>query len=141
MGVTPQIAQHLQRATKGGLGIDHRQGNRRAAACARTCRLCALSCFPRDLPVVFPKEVWHPPCWKPKWRCYETKDGCPARYLGADGPQDSRCPGTAARLWNRAAHWADQRRSAGGESRDSVSRAVEARARRCDRIRVGGLRK
>src|SRR6202140_881805 len=21
------------------------------------------------LPVVFPKEVWHPSCWKPKWRC------------------------------------------------------------------------
>jgi PadR family transcriptional regulator, regulatory protein PadR len=20
-----------------------------------------------DLPVVFPKEVWHPSCWKPKW--------------------------------------------------------------------------
>src|SRR6266403_2914101 len=25
-----------------------------------------------DLPVAFPKEVRHPPCWKPKRRCYET---------------------------------------------------------------------
>src|SRR5882672_8086769 len=25
-----------------------------------------------DLPVVFPKEVCHPSCWKPTRRCYET---------------------------------------------------------------------
>ncbi len=29
----------------------------------------ALSYFPRDSPVVFPKEAWQPFCWKPKWRC------------------------------------------------------------------------
>jgi len=28
-----------------------------------------------DLPVVFPKEVCHPSCWKPTRRCYETKNG------------------------------------------------------------------
>src|SRR5712692_1827809 len=92
-----------------------------------------------DLPVAFPKEVCDLSCWKPKRRCYETKDGCPAGHVGVDGPQDSRCPGTAARLWNRAAHRADQRRSACRESRDSVSRAVEAGARRRDRLGVGRL--
>src|SRR3984893_1828243 len=43
-------------------------------------------------------------------------------------------------LWNRAAHRADQRRSACCESRDSVSGAVEVGARRRDRIRMGCLR-
>ncbi len=37
---------------------------------------CAGSSFRNrtldDLPVAFPKEVRHPPCWKPKRRCYET---------------------------------------------------------------------
>jgi hypothetical protein len=45
--------------------------------------------MPDDLPVVFPKEVCHPSCWKPKRRCYETKNGRPARHVGVDGPQDS----------------------------------------------------
>src|SRR6267143_2000129 len=106
-----------------------------------------LRYFPRppsgmldDLPVAFPKEVCHLSCWKPTRRCYETKNGRPAGHVGADGPQDSRCLGTFARLWNRAAHRADQRRPVGRESRDSVSRAVEAGARRRDRIRVGRLR-
>src|ERR1700682_5195900 len=93
-----------------------------------------------DLPVVFPKGVCHPSYWKPTRRCCETKNGRPAGHIGVDGPQDSRCLGTVARLWNRAAHRADQRRSAGRESRDSVSRAVEAGARRRDHIRVGRLR-
>jgi|HubBroStandDraft_3_1064219.scaffolds.fasta_scaffold400351_1 hypothetical protein len=26
-----------------------------------------------DLPVAFPKGVYHPPCWKPTRRCYEQK--------------------------------------------------------------------
>ena len=29
--------------------------------------------MPDNSPVVFPKEVWHPSCWKPKWRCYKQK--------------------------------------------------------------------
>jgi DNA-binding MarR family transcriptional regulator len=45
--------------------------------------------------------------------------------------------GTIARLWPRPAHRADQRRSAGRESRDSVSRAIEAGARRGDRTEWG----
>jgi PadR family transcriptional regulator, regulatory protein PadR len=24
--------------------------------------------------------VWHPSCWKPKWRCYETKNGRPTGH-------------------------------------------------------------
>src|SRR6267378_4004492 len=95
----------------------------------------------RRLTCCFPRGGVASSCWKPKRRCYETKNGRPTGHVGVDGPQDSRCPGTAARLWNRAAHRADQRRSAGRESRDSVSRAVEAGARRRDRLRVGRLRK
>jgi hypothetical protein len=39
-----------------------------------------------DLPVAFPKGVCHPPCWKPTWRCYETKNGRSTGHLGIDGP-------------------------------------------------------
>jgi hypothetical protein len=41
----------------------------------------------------------------------------PAGHMGLDRPQDSRCPGTVAGLRDRAAHRADQRRSAGRELR------------------------
>jgi len=59
-----------------------------------------------DLPVAFPKGVYHPPCWKPTRRPYETKNGRLTVHLGVDGPQDSRYPGTAARL--RIARRAEQ---------------------------------
>src|ERR1700728_781455 len=72
------------------------------------------------------------------WR-YEAKTikGRLTGHASVDGPKDSRSSGTAARLWNRPAHRADQRRSAGRESGHSVSGAVEAGARRRHRVRVG----
>jgi PadR family transcriptional regulator PadR len=34
-------------------------------------RLVMTKCVVLGFPVVFPEEVCHPSCWKPKWRCYE----------------------------------------------------------------------
>jgi hypothetical protein len=33
------------------------------------------------LPVVFQKGVWHPPCWKPKWRREQTSHKAPLMVL------------------------------------------------------------
>src|SRR5215472_17553085 len=89
-------------------------------------------------------------CCFPKGRCGilpvgnqndgdEAKNGGSAGHSGVDDSEDPGCPGAAPWLRHRAAHRADQRRSAGGESRHSLSRAVEAGAGGCHRIRVGSL--
>src|ERR1700690_1826622 len=67
-------------------------------------------------------------------KLYEAKNGRSTRHFGIDGPQDSRRPGVAARLRDRAAHRTNQRRSAHGQSGHSLPRSAEARARRRDRI-------
>jgi hypothetical protein len=59
-------------------------------------------------PVAFPIELWHSPVGKPNDRLsgtkpHETEKGCTAGNAGPDGPQDSRCAGTAARLWHAGA--------------------------------------
>jgi len=63
------------------------------------------------LPCCFPKGGVSSFLLETKTGCYETKNRRPARHAGIDGPQDSGRVGIAARLWNRAANRADQRRS------------------------------
>src|SRR4029077_18243122 len=60
--------------------------------------------------------------------------------IGVDGPQNSRCVRFGAWLRNRPPDRADQRRSVGGESRHSLSSAVEAGTGRRHRFGVGDVR-
>src|ERR1700722_6421269 len=59
---------------------------------------------------------------------HEGKAGRLARNARADGPQDSGCHGTAARVRYRPAHRADQRRPSGCQPGYALSPAAQARA-------------
>src|ERR1700722_17683384 len=100
-----------------------------------------LSALPRtsselwNFPVVFQNEA----CPTSVGNLDETEKRRPARHAGLNGPQDSRCPRPSARLWNCPPHRADQRRSACRQSRHSLSRALETRAGRLHRLRLGSF--
>src|SRR5258708_27377706 len=86
------------------------------------------------LPVAFPIELGHPPVGKPNERHtnpHETEEGCSARNAGPDGPEDPRPARTAARVWHRPTHRADQRRPAFGQSGHALSRPAQAGAGGC----------
>src|SRR5580704_3577384 len=82
-------------------GLEPDQGSAAIEASGAEARRRVTCCFP--------KGSVTSSCWKPKWRRDETKNGRPAGHLSVDGPEDTRCAGTAARLWSGAAHRADQR--------------------------------
>jgi len=96
------------------------------------------SYFPRDLPVVFPKEVCHPSCWKPKCdgvmkQKADVLQGTLAlmvlKTLGVLGPQHGY--GIARRI---------EQISGDLLAVNQETLAAEAGARRSDCVRVGCLR-
>src|SRR5580692_1080822 len=68
---------------------------------------------------------------------HEAEKGCSTRNAGLDGAEDPRSAGVAAWVWRRAAHRADQRRPAFGQSGHAVSRPAEAGAGGRHRLGVG----